>query len=106
MNDDSVYAVETLRTWYERIAAELHEHSAVAVFEAWDGMAEVTIQAPEHSINICARDHRSCLDIVILDRQTAELKFPATGPCGDRADFSRHLSLLWFWFLRGYSNAA
>lgn len=98
MNEESAYATAILRNWYQRIESEMREFSAIAVFEAWDGKAEVRIDSQEYSISICARDQASRLDIVILVRQTAELKFPARGACRDPSEFSRHLDLFWTWF--------
>ena len=106
MNDTTTFATETLWMWYQRIELAADKSSTISVFEASDGIATVSIDSPEHAISVCARDKGSCLDIMILEKRTAELKCPASGPCRDQSEISRHLSLFLTWFLEAQRAVA
>ena len=92
MNNQSAYAVATLRNWHSNHESEISDLGIQSEFKSWGDKAEIQLCSDQYLASICAWDHESCLDIIVVDTRTGKEAYSTAGSCADEAEFIQHLN--------------
>jgi hypothetical protein len=94
----NAYAVSELERWFKAHEEYFEKTGAVRYKDSGMGSATVRIETKKYLIDISAWDHATCLDIQILEIETAASTFPHVGDCETKSEFLKRLNLLTEWF--------
>lgn len=107
INMDDLYAVETLKAWYQDQLRVFQEYCISYEFNnSGHGSASVELETNKYLIEVSAWNQASCLDIQIIDIESEECKFPTVGDCKTKIIFKKHLESFVEWFKSENINEA